>query len=96
MGVGPGLVGRVGKRPRLCWQPEPNTPHVGVEFSVLELWSLGKLLFFPLVSPPLPGDRDCLLAACYVPSCLPGKQTLVCSERWHGDYDLVPCLLCSE
>lgn len=40
------------------WQPgrsgaELDVPPVGFEFLVLELWSLGKLFFFPPVSPPL-------------------------------------------
>lgn len=91
-GAGAGGRGRKAAPPLLA--PEPNTPHVGVEFSVLELWSLGKLLFFPLVSPPLPGDRDCTSwqHAVFPAACLGSKPW--CAVRG-GMVTMTLCPVCS-
>lgn len=80
---------------RPCWQPGysgrgPDVPPVGVKFSVLELWSLGKVFFFPTCfSSPLMGQITLPLTPYSIPSYLPGKKTLVFSERWHGECDRV-------
>lgn len=60
---------------------EPDVPPVGVEFSVLELWSLGKLFSSPPVSLALSWDRSLSLShrTLFPAICLGRKRQ--CSVR---------------
>lgn len=88
-----GLLFLLAARPgRTSSGTEPVVSPVGVEFLVLEFWSLEKLFLPHCFSSPLMGQILSLLALFCIPSCLPGKETLVCSKRWHGEHDSVPSL----